>query len=406
MSLSDMQCRAAKPKNKPYKLFDSEGLYLEVLPSGVKSWRLKYRLNDKEKRISFGVYPNVPLIEARQKKVEAKERLKQGFDPILVRLEQQQVAALAHADTFEKMALEWYDKQIDNWKPTYAQKVKHYLERYIFHKIGDYPLHAIKPLMMLSCLQEIEITNPDMTRRLKGACSQIFKYAIATGRGESDPTYGLEVAFKKFKKGHYASITVDEFPEFIVKLYDYRDRIYRKTFLALRLMLLTFVRTQELIHAKRNEFDLENKKWVIPGERMKMGLPHIVPLSTQAVAIVQELLAMHRNSEYLLPSYSKPREPMCKHTLLMAIKRMGYKGRMTGHGFRSLALGILKEKLHYSHDVADRQLAHVPKSGVDRAYDRAQFLPQRTEMMQRYADYIDEVYLNELKKQMKVKNHF
>ncbi|AEW02353.1 integrase [Niastella koreensis] len=400
MSLSDMQCRAAKPQTKPYKLFDSDGLYLEVLPSGVKSWRLKYSIHEKEKRMALGIYPNVPLIEARQKKTEAKALVEQGLDPILVRIEQKQIAALAQADTFEKMALEWYEKQIDNWKSSYAEKMKHYLERYIFHKIGGFPLHAIKPLMMLNCLQEIEKTNPDMSRRLKGACSQIFKYAIATGRGENDPTYGLEVAFKKFKKGHYASITVDEFPDFIVKLYDYRDRINRKTFLALRLMLLTFVRTQELIHAKKTEFDLINKKWVIPGERMKRGLPHIVPLSRQAVEIVKELITLSGYREYLLPGYFKPREPMCNHTLLMAIKRMGYKGRMTGHGFRSLALGILKEKLHYSHDVADRQLAHVPKSSVDRAYDRAQFLPQRIEMMQNYADYIDKTYLEELARQM------
>jgi integrase len=401
MSLSDMQCRTAKPKPKLYKLFDGEGLYLEVLPSGTRSWRQRYQFFGTDKVVSYGNYPEISLSEAREKKIETRKQLRQGLDPAFVKLQQEQIADLANADTFEKMALEWHSKQLECWNPEFAQTVKHRLEKYIFPVFGSSPLHAINRLMMLSCLQQIEKTNPDMTRRLKSVCSKIFKYAMATGRGENDPTYGLEVALKKFRKGHYASITVDEFPDFIVTLFEYRDRIYRKTFLALRLMLLTFVRTQELIHAKRDEFDLANNKWVIPGERMKMGLPHVVPLSRQAVAIVQELMAMHRNSEYLLPSYSKPKKPMSKNTLLMALKRMGYKGRMTGHGFRALALGILKEKLSYRHEVADRQLAHVPISSIDRAYDRAQFLPDRIEMMQRYSDYVDKVYLDELGKKMK-----
>jgi integrase len=178
-----------------------------------------------------------------------------------------------------------------------------------------------------------------------------------------------------------------------MKIHEYRDRMSRQTFLGLQLLLLTFVRTGELVEAKKKEFDLENKIWIIPSERMKMGLPHMVPLSRQSIKIIQELLDMNRNSEYLFPGYSQPRKSMNKNTMLIAIKRMGYNGRMTGHGFRSLALGLLKEKLGYSHEIADRQLAHVPKSSVDRAYDRAQFLPQRTEMMQRYADHIDDVHI-------------
>ena len=403
MSLSDMQCRAAKPKHKTYKLFDSEGLYLEILPSGAKYWRQKYRIHGKEKRITHGAFPGVPLIEARQKRLEAKRSLKEGFDPILVRLEKQQTAALAQGETFEKVALEWYSKQTDNWTARYAQSVKFRLEKYAFSEIGDYPIQSIKQPIMLACLQKIETTSPETTRRVKALCNHIFNYGIVTGRNEINPTVGLQSALKKFRRKHYASITVDQFPKFIVRLHEYRDRYSRKTFLATMAILLTMVRTTELIHAKRNEFDLENKMWIVPPERMKMGLAHMVPLSKQMVKIVQELMAMNRNSEYLFPSYSKPRKPMSKNTVLVAIKRMGYNGRMTGHGFRSLALGLLKEKLGYIHEVADRQLAHVPKNNVDRAYDRAQFLPQRTEMMQRYADYVDEVYLNELKKQLSEK---
>lgn len=399
MSLSDMHCRTAKSRIKPYKLFDSEGLYLEVMPSGPKYWRQKYRLHGTEKRISHGLYPDVTLSEAREKRAQVKKHLKDGFDPVLLRLEQHQVAVLEQNETFEKVGLEWYQKQIGQWTDRYAQSVKFRLEKYAYSEIGSYPITKIKPPVMLACLQKIEKTSPETTRRIKALCSHIFKYAIATGRTENDPTYGLEVALKKFRKGHYASITVDEFPEFLSKLHNYRDRISRQTFLALQLLLLTFVRTAELIEAKRCEFDIENRMWVIPQERMKMGLPHMVPLSKQSIKIITELLELHRNSEYLFPSYSQPRKPMCKNTMLVAIKRMGYNGRMTGHGFRSLALGLLKEKLGFSHEIADRQLAHVPKSSVDRAYDRAQFLPQRVDMMQRYADYIDDVHMDTMLKQ-------
>lgn len=396
MALSDMQCRTAKPKGKPYKLSDGEGLYLEVMPSGSKCWRQKYRIYGKEKRICHGVYPQVGLSEARLLMKDAKEELKKGFDPILVRLEKRQTAVLARAETFEKLAMEWHGKQVGHWDPAYAEIVKHRLEKYVFPDIGDYPVNSIKPLVMLSCLQRIEKDSPEMCRRMKGICSHIFKYGIATGRTESDPTYGLEAALKKFRRGHYASITVDEFPKFILRVHEYRDRISRQTFLAIQLMMLTFVRTVELIEAKRAEFDLEKRMWIIPAERMKMELPHMVPLSRQSMEIIKELLEMNRNSDYLFPSYCRPRKPMSKGTILVAIKRMGYNGRMTGHGFRSLALGLLKEKLGYSHEVADRQLAHVPKNSVDRAYDRAQFLPQRVQMMQRYADYVDEVYVKEV----------
>ena len=291
------------------------------------------------------------------------------------------------------MALEWHQKQIGHWSAKHAQTVHYRLERYIFSEIGSYPLSAIKPVVMLACLQKIDRTAPEMSRRMKRICSHVFKYAIATGRTETDPTYGLECALRKYKRGHYASITVDEFPAFLIKLHNYKTQVYRQTYLAILLMMLTFVRTQELVEARWSEIDFDKAMWVIPGERMKMGLPHMVPLARQSLEIFKELKELNGHRTFVFPSVPRPRNPMSKNTVLQAIKRMGYAGQMTGHGFRSLALGLLKEKLGYSHEIADRQLAHVPKSSVDRAYDRAQFLPQRTAMMQRYADYIDEVYI-------------
>ncbi len=398
MALSDLQCRNAKPRIKPFKLFDADGLYLQVMPTGSKYWRLKYRLFDKEKVLALGVYPEISLSEARSKRDESRGKIREGLDPALVRLEQQQIAAFAQAQTFEKMAMEWHKQQIGHWSDRHAQTVLYRLEKYIFPEIGSYPLSAIKPVIMLACLQKIDKTAPEMSRRMKRICSHVFKYAIATGRTETDPTYGLECALRKYKRGHYASITVDEFPDFLLKLHEYKTQVYRQTYLAIQLMMLTFVRTQELVEAKWSEIDFEKALWIIPGERMKMGLAHMVPLSRQAFEILEELKEMNGNREFVFPSIPRPRDPMSKNTILQAIKRMGYAGQMTGHGFRSLALGLLKEKLGYSHEVADRQLAHVPKSSVDRAYDRAQFLPQRTAMMQVYADYIDKIYILELEK--------
>jgi len=389
MALSDMQCRTAKPRDKSYKLYDTGGLYLQVQPTGAKYWRLKYRLRDKEKRIALGVYPEIPLVEARAKRLECKELLRDGFDPVLKRMEQHLTNAYAQNQDFRKIALEWLDKQAGDWTPKYAQLTRYRMEKYIFPLLGAFPVKSIKPLMVLHCLQQIP--SPDMQRRMKRTVSQIFKYSIATGRAESDPTYGLECALKKYKRGHFASIAVDEFPEFLRDLMGNTGRASRQTFLATYLLMLTFVRTNELIAAKWPEINFEKAMWIIPGKRMKMGLEHMVPLSHQALAAFKELKEKNGHREYVFVSKSNPRKPMSNMAINVLLKRMGYKGKMCGHGFRSLALGLIKEKLAYSHEVADRQLAHVPKSNVDRAYDRAKFLPQRTEMMQRYSDYIDSV---------------
>jgi len=393
MPLTDRQCQTAKPKLKPYKLSDFEGLYLEVMPSGSKYWRLKYRLGGKEKRIGLGVYPKVALANARQKKDEIKEEIKRGINPALSRLEAKQMSTFAEADTFKEIALEWYPKQTGKWEPRYAQTVLHRLEKYLFPEIGKYPIKAIKPLTVLSCLQKIEKTGPEMARRIKQYCRYIFLYAIATGRLESDPTYGLEYALKKYKKGHFASIDIDKLPEFLIDLHEFRARITRQTFLAIKLMLLTFLRTKELVQGKWIEIDFEKAIWIVPAERMKMKKDHIVPLSRQTIKILEELKELNGKRDYILPGLSKPRQPMSKGTILMAIKRMKYDGKMTGHGFRALAMGVLKEKLGYSHELVDRQLGHARKNGVDKAYDRATFLPQRVEMMQKYADYLDEIFL-------------
>ncbi|MFC5410839.1 tyrosine-type recombinase/integrase [Larkinella bovis] len=398
MPLSDMQCRTAKPKIKPYKLSDSEGLYLEVLPSGGRYWKLKYRIHGKEKRIAIGVYPKISLLQARAEKSRIKDELKSGLDPILLKREKKQTAAFANAQTFEAVAKEWHSKGVESWDPRYAKTLMHRLEKYTFDDLGSYPIRTLKPIIILACLQKIEKTAPEMARRIKQIVSHICKYAIATGRLESDLTIGLETALKKYKKGHFASIDIDELPDLLKTLHNHKARLYHQTYLAIRLLFLTFVRTSELIEAKWSEIDFEKALWTIPAERMKMRSPHLVPLSRQSLEILIELKTMNGKRDYIFPSLPRPRKPMSKGTILVALKRMGYSRRMTGHGFRSLALSILKEKLGFTHEIADRQLAHVPKSSTDRAYDRAKFLSQRIIMMQHYADYLDTVYLEVLSK--------
>lgn len=391
MTMSDTQCRSAKASSKPYKLFDGEGLYLHVMPSGAKYWRLKYRFRGRERKLALGHYPTVSLQDARKQKDVYKADLNKGLDPAFIKLEQEQAAIAALSNTFEDIAFEWHAINVPAWQPRYAQTIKHRLEKYVFPDFGTYPITLLKPPIILNALRRIEETAPEMARRIKQLCSHICRYAIAMGKIEVDPTIGLETALKKYKKTNFASIDVDEVPDFIHALQEHKARLYRQTYLAIKLMFLTFVRTSELIEAKWVEIDFENALWTIPAERMKMKKSHLVPLSKQALAVLNELNQANGKREHVFPSIPRPRKPMSKGSILVALKRMKYTNRMTGHGFRSLAMGILKEKLGYSHEIVDRQLAHAPKSSVDRAYDRAKFLPQRIEMMQRYGDYLDEI---------------
>ena len=394
--LNDMKCRTASPRSKPYKLSDSEGLYLEITPNGSKLWRLKYRFAGREKRIALGAYPKVSLLLVRKERDACKAFLRDGIDPVLERLKQKQTAIAQPDDTFETVALEWIERNSLVWSEKYTQTVIYRFKKYVFPHFGKFPINQITPVMILSCLQKLEKNAPYMAQRMKTITRNVFNYAIPTGRLQFNPTNGIEQAMKKHKARHFAAISVDELPQFLLDLFEYRSRVHRQTFFAIYLMMLTFVRTSELIEAKWQEIDFENAMWVIPAERMKMKLPHMVPLSRQALKMFCELKEMNGLGDYVFPSFVRRRKTMSKFTILVALQRMGYKNRMTGHGFRSLALGVLKEKLKYTHDVADRQLAHVPQSNTDRAYDRAQYLDDRIEMMQSYADYLDKTYIEAL----------
>lgn len=390
MKITNLQCKKAKPKTKPYKLSAGRGLYLEVMPSGSKYWRMKYRINGKEKRLALGVYPEISLKNADERCTDARRLLEKNIDPSQHKKEKKRLADQKAANNFEAVAREWHNITQIKWTDRHAKTVIGRLERDIFPFIGHLPISDIKPPLVLSCLERMQNRGAfEPAHRMRQSCGQIFRYGIAHGYCEYNPASELSEAIKPVVRKHYPCIAINEIPELLEAMERNEACLRLETRHAMKLLMLTFVRTKELIEAKWDEFDLENAQWVIPAERMKMRKEHIVPLSKQAVNILQDLKAMNGQWEWILPGHHTPRKHMSNNTVRLGLHRLGFKGRMTGHGFRALAMSTIKEKLNYRHEVIDRQLAHAPKSMVTRAYDRAKFLDERKKMMQDWADYID-----------------
>lgn len=395
MKLSNKTCQNAKPMEKPYKLTDGGGLYLYVQKDGTRYWRMKYYYLGKEKLLAFGVYPIVTLAEARDKRDAAKKLLANGQDPSAVKKTEKRLAIHKSKNTFELVAREWHDKQKEKWTRVHALNLTRRMEIDIFPYIGSRPIADIDPPELLhDVLRKIEERGSlYVAQRIKQICGQIFRYGIVTGRCQRDPSADLKGALKVGRTEHFATLDIKEIPDFLKALNKNHARLYLRTIRAIRILMLCFTRTTELIHAKWSEFNFDEKVWEIPAERMKMRRPHIVPLSRQAIELLleQKKETGHLDTLYVFPGQINHKIPMSNNTILFAIGRLGYKGRMTGHGFRALAMTTIKEKLGYRHEVVDRQLAHAPMSKVDRAYDRAKFLDDRTKMMQDWADYIDRI---------------
>lgn len=390
MRLTDKCLKNARPTTKTLKLFDGGGLYLEIKPTGGKLWRLKYRFAGKEKRLSIGSYPLISLKEARERRDKAKKLLEQNIDPSQAKYEAKHQAIVNSGITFEMVAKEWHETMKDKWTADHAKSIMTRIETHLFPRIGRLPIRTIAAPTLLAVLKQVERAGIyETTKRVRQYASQIFKYAMITGRAERDITAGMSIVFRPAKVKHHAALDISEIPEFLEKLNRNEARLFIQTRYAIELMLLTFVRTSELLEAKWSEFDLPNKIWHIPAERMKMKQAHIVPLSTQVLNILIQLKSVNEQWEHILPSPISARKPMSENTILYALYRMGYRGKATGHGFRALAMTAIKEQLGYRHEVVDRQLAHAHRSKVDAAYDRAQFLEDRKKMMQEWADYID-----------------
>ena len=390
MKLNNKKCENTKPSNRIQKLADGQGLYLQIMPNGSKYWRYSYRYNNRQKTLALGVYPETSLKEARDLHREARQLLNEHKDPSIERKKDKVIAQTNADNTFELVAREWYENQKHTWKERYAKEVLKRLEEDIFPHIGTIPIKEIEQPLLLVIIRRIENRGAyDLAKRQLQKCGEIFRYAIATGRADRDISYGMYEALKPTKKKHFPCIDLKELPEFLEILHRNDARLYQTTRNAMHLIMLTFVRTNELINAEWKEIDFEKKLWSIPAERMKTGKAHLVPLSDQAIEILKDQKRIAGQWPLVFPSPVKPRQSISNNTILGGLKRMGYKGRMTGHGFRSLAMTGIKERLGYRHEVPDRQLAHVPKNKVDRAYDRAEFLDERTKMMQEWADYLD-----------------
>ena len=391
--LTEMQCRNAQPSQKVIKLFDGWGLYLEITPQGRKYWRLKYRSPDgKEKRASFGPYPIISLKEAREKRDEARKLLLEHKDPVREKRRKKELAIAEMGNTFEKVAREWHNHHVSEWKEDHAKTIMSRLERDVFPIIGNQPIRELTHKNLLDMAKSIQARGAnELAKRVIQMSRHIFQYAIITGRTDRNLAEDLRGLIKAKPKKHFASLDMKELPEFLGVLYANEARLMPLTHLAVQFLMLTFVRTGEMIKAEWDEFDLEAKTWLIPARRMKMKKDHLVPLSEQALEVLRQVRDLHTNQKYVFPSRARPRNHMSNNTVLMALRRMGYAGEMTGHGFRSLAMSAIMEKLHYRFEVPDAQLAHAKRHSLGDAYDRAKFIPERIKMMQDWADYLDSV---------------
>jgi integrase len=388
-SLSDAKVRNAKPRTKPYKITDGEGLFLLITPSGGKYWRLKYFFGGKEKLLALGVYPEINLAEARERRAQARKVLAAGNDPGDAKKEAKRLATLKNANSFEVVAREWFEQRKHEWAPITADAALDRLEAHILPKLGPRPIADITAPEVLAMLRAVEDRGTlETARRVMNISGQIFMYAIATGRAERNPVPDLRGALKTPVVKHRSFLKEDELPLYLEKLEAYDGSL--QTRLALRFLLLTFVRTNELRAAEWTEIDWDKAEWRIPAERMKMKELHIVPLSSQTIAVCRELEKQSGKRQYVFPNEHRPAAFMSENTMLYALYRMGYHSRATGHGFRSTASTILNEH-GFRADVIERQLAHTERNNVRAAYNHAQYLPERRQMMQWWADYLDKV---------------
>ena len=387
MPLTHIAVERAKPKEKPYKLTDERGMYLLIHPKGSKWWRFDYRYQGKRKTLSLGIYPDVSIKVARKKRDDARSILDGGVAPAYYRKSNKELSA----DSFEAVAREWYQKFEGQWAKSHATKTLGRLEKDLLPWVGSRPIASIEPPELLRVYQRIEKRGAlETAHRIHQIASRIFRYGVATGRCTRDPTFDLRGALPPTRSVHFATITnpkeighllsaIDEYPGSLV------------TRCALQLAPLVFVRPGELRHAEWSEIHIDLSEWRIPATKMKMKRDHIVPLSRQAIQILEEIQPLTGSGHYVFPSVLTPTRPLSENTVTVALRRLGYtKEEMTGHGFRSMASTLLNEN-GWSPDAIERQLAHVEGNSVRAAYNYADYLDERRRMMQWWGDYLDDL---------------
>jgi len=389
--LSAAECKNATSNGASIrKLHDGDGLYLWVYLDGRKYWRMRYWQVGKEKSLSVGVYPKVTLGDARKKRDDLRKQLQADLDPSAERKATTLRKKLAAENSLEAVALEWHGKQKIKWVAHHANRVKRLLELDVFPVLGKRPIEQIEAPELLNAIRKIESRGAhDLAHRVLQICGQIFRYGIATGRCTRNLSTDLRGALTPHVMKHQSAVRPEELPELLRAIAKYDETGDKQTRLALQLLAQTFVRTNELIGAEWGEFDLENALWIIPAGRMKMKTEHVVPLARQALAILEELKELSGGSRFVFPGRNRDK-PISNNTMLFALYRMGYKGKMTGHGFRSVASTILNET-GFTPDAIERQLAHCERNEVRGAYNRAEYLPERKRMMQHWADYLDSI---------------
>lgn len=388
MALSDAKIRTAKPQIKPFKLFDEKGLYLLVNPNGSKYWRHKYRFNGKENLASYGVYPEVSLAEAREKRDAARKLLSNGTDPNRAKQAEKATKALMSVNSFEAVAREWHKMQSNTWVDSHSQRVLRRLESKFFPWIGKLPVADIDPPELLQQLRRIEARGTlDTAHRCWQYLRSIFSYAIATGRATRNPATDIEGSLTPTKGKHFPAVTdPKEVGELLRTIYGYEGTFVVSS--ALKLCPLVFVRPGELRQAKWKDIDLEDSTWTFAASKTQQA--HVVPLSKQAKEILTELEPLTGDGEYVFTGGRDPKRPMSDNAILGALRGMGIpKEKTTGHGFRATARTLLEEELGYPKHIIEHQLAHVVKDANGAAYNRTKMLKERREMMQRWADYLD-----------------
>lgn len=387
--LSDMKVKTAKPKDKPYKLSDNDGLYLLVTEKGNKWWRFKYRFDGKEKLLSLGTYPEISLADARQRRDELRKQVAKGIDPGAVRKAKKQTN-IQEAESFEVIAREWHGRFKPTWTLGHAKTIIDRMERDLFPWIGKRPIAEIKAPELLTAMRRVESRGAlETAHRIRTIGGQVFRYAVATGRAERDPSGDLKGALPQPREKHRAAITEPaEVGKLLKAIDDYSGSYIVKC--ALKIAPLVFVRPGELRHMEWTELDFDNAQWNIPAGKMKMKEPHLVPLSKQVLEILTELKGLTGTSPYCFPSGRSYHRAMSNNAILAALRRMGYeKDEMSGHGFRAMARTILDEVLQIRPDFIEHQLAHAVRDTNGRAYNRTAHLNERRKMMQVWADYLE-----------------
>jgi integrase len=394
--LTAVEVRNAKPKEKPYKIADGNGLHLYITPGGKKSWRYRYRFAGAETVMVLGEYPESSLEAARDLRAEAKRLLKSGKNPTEERRLQKQAATEAKEaeralteNSFETIALEWYEHQVARWTDAHANTTLTIFKRNIFPILGEVPIDQVTPPMVLQILREVESRGAlEIAAKSLQRMTAVFRYAIQTGRATYNPAAEMRGVLKARKVQHHPMIQPDDLPAFLQTLS--RGDIHTTTKLAIQFTILTAARSGEVRGATWNEVDLERKMWTVPAERMKMRSLHIVPLSTQAIAILNRMKILYGDNGLVFPGIHTPAKPISENTMLYALYRIGYHSKATMHGFRALFSTIANES-GFNPDAIERQLAHREKNAVRAAYHRSEYIADRIKMMQWWADHLQHV---------------